>query len=306
MNCASFIAALLLLVCVCAFGAEGLQIASNDPAVTVKDGDKLVLEYLISGVTHKPYVRQFLSPSGVNVMRDQVADHIHHHGLMYAIKVDGVNFWEETKGCGKENHKAVSGVGTSVTGGVSAATFTEQLDWTAEDGKTLLNETRNIIVYKAADIPASLLTWRATLAAPEGKPEIKLGGNHYHGLGMRFLKAMDTGGEFFTPEGKVKGEVVRGDEQLTKSTWIAYGAEVEGKPVTVALFDHPSNPRKAQWFSMTNPFAYMSATMNLHREPLPVVAGKPAAIVYGVAIWDGRVKAEDVEKVCKRWLEIAK
>jgi hypothetical protein len=274
--------------------------------VTVSAGDKLVLEYLFGGVSFKPYARQALSPGGVNVARDQVADHIHHHGLMYAIKVDGVNFWEETPACGKEIHKGFSGVKTESRDGVSSATCTEQLEWAAADGKALMQETRQLTVYRAADIPASLLTWKATLAPAEGKPEIKLGGNHYHGLGIRFLKSMDKGGEHFTPEGKVNGEVVRGDELLTKGTWCAYAAEVDGKPVTAVMFDHPGNPRKALWFSMTQPFAYLSATMNLHREPLPVKAGEPVVLRYGVAVYDGKVKADEIDKLYQRWLGLEK
>lgn len=287
-------------------GESELRIDAGDKAVTVSAGDKLVLEYLFGGVPFKPYARQALSPGGVNVTRDQVADHIHHHALMYAIKVDGVNFWEETPACGKEIHKGFSGVKTESRDGVSSATCTEQLEWAAADGKALMQETRQLTVYRAADIPASLLTWKATLAPAEGKPEIKLGGNHYHGLGIRFLKSMDKGGEHFTPEGKVNGEVVRGDELLTKGTWCAYAAEVDGKPVTAVMFDHPGNPRKALWFSMTQPFAYLSATMNLHREPLPVKAGEPVVLRYGVAVYDGKVKADEIDKLYQRWLGLEK
>lgn len=294
-----------LAVCLACRGGEAqLQIGTAEPAVTVKDGDRLLLEYLFAKVPFKPYVRQVLSPGGVNVARDQVADHIHHHGLMYAIKVDGVNFWEETPACGKELHKGWAGVKTAAQDGASSATCTEQVEWAAADGKALMQETRQLTVYRAPDIPATLLTWKATLAPAEGKPEIKLGGNHYHGLGIRFLQCMDKGGEHFTPEGKVKGEVVRGNEQLTQASWCAYTAAVDGKPVTFAMFDHPGNPRKALWFSMTQPFAYLSATMNLHREPLPVKAGEPLTLRYGVALWDGKASAEEVGKLCQRWLEL--
>jgi hypothetical protein len=62
--------------------------------------------------------------------------------------------------------------------------------------------------------------------------------------------------------------------------------------------------RPAWWFIMAKPFAYMSATLNLHREPLVVEAGKPLTLIYGVAVWDGKVKAEAIEKLYARWLEL--
>ena len=36
--------------------------------------------------------------TGENLLRDAPHDHLHHHALMYGIRVNGVNFWEETPG----------------------------------------------------------------------------------------------------------------------------------------------------------------------------------------------------------------
>ncbi len=97
---------------------------------------------------------------------------------------------------------------------------------------------------------------------------MKLDGHHYYGLGMRFLTSMDSGGRFFNSS-KQPGEVVRGSERLVAAKWCAYTAKADGKPVTVAIFDHPSNPRHPnKMFTMTPPFAYLSATLNLWKEPL--------------------------------------
>ena len=302
-------AAVLGLVClgVCqALGAEShLQISTGDTAVTVKDGEWLVLEYCFDKVPFKPYARQVLSPSGVNVARDQVADHIHHHGLMYAVGAEGVGFWEETQKAGKQVHKSFADVKTAAKDGLASASFTEQLDWNGPDAKSLLREIRRIDTYRGTDLAASLLTWRTTLSPAEGRAEVKLTGSHYYGLGIRFLACMDKVGEFFTLDGKANGEVVRGDERLTKAAWCAYAAEADGKPVTLAMFDHPGNARKVLWFTMATPFAYLSAALNLHREPLAIKAGQPLALCYGVAIWDGKVKAEEIEKLYRRWLELA-
>ena len=34
------------------------------------------------------------------------------------------------------------------------------------------------------------------------------------------------------------------------------------------MFDGPDNARPVRWFTMNNPFAYMSATLNLYKEPM--------------------------------------
>ncbi len=121
---------------------------------------------------------------------------------------------------------------------------------------------------------------------------------------MRFVRSMDKNGVFMNSSGQ-PGEVVRGDERLVPALWNAYSAEADGKPVTAAMFDDPKNPRHpATWFTMTNPFAYQSATLNLLKEPMTVTKNAPLTVRYGVALFDGRVDKAAIEKVYQRWLEI--
>jgi hypothetical protein len=77
-----------------------------------------------------------------------------------------------------------------------------------------------------------------------------------------------------------------------------YTAKLDGTPVTVAIFDHPSTPVPMTAFTMgdaSDAFAYLSATMNLHREPVKLKAGETFTILYRVAVWDGEVSPETVE-----------
>ena len=55
---------------------------------------------------------------------------------------------------------------------------------------------------------------------------------------------------------------------------------------------------------MNEPFSYLSATLNLHREPITVTPEAPLLLRYGVALWDGKVQSSDVEKVYQRWLKL--
>jgi hypothetical protein len=262
-------------------------------AVPVKCGDKTILTYMRGPAPFKSYVQALYTPSGVNVIRDQVADHIHHHGLMFALTVNGTDFWIETDKCGKQ----VSTFNKSRDGGV-----VDLIDWTAPDGKVLLKERR---VVRAAlpkpDGPA-VVTWRMKLEAPEGRPAT-LTGSHYAGLGMRFQASMDKIGTFFNSSGQ-PGELIRGEEHNVPANWCAYAAECDGKPVTVALFSDPENARHpTTFFTMPVGFAYQSATLNVYREPLTIAPGKPLGLRYGVALWDGKVGADQVEAAYKEWLQ---
>ena len=292
-----------------AFAKNTMRITMKENIVSVYTAENLLLRYRYENVPFKPCAQQLFSPGGVNVLRDAPADHLHHHALMFAVKVNGVNFWEETQVAGRQVHKSFTDTRTDVKTDVEndkrfemrRASFTELIDWINPSQELLLKERRTIEVSQGTDLGATVLTWQSRFEVPAGKKSATLTGSHYHGLGMRFVKSMDTGGRFTNADGK-PGTVFRGDERLVRSTWCAYTAGADGKPVTVAMFDHPQNPRHpATWFTMTRPFAYLSATLNLHKEPLKVASGKPLVLRYAVALWDGRVETEQINQLYRRW-----
>ncbi len=286
-----------------AWGGEPMQIDKDDSALTVQRDGHAVLRYAYGHVTFKPYVQELFAPDGRNVARDNVADHIHHHGLMFALAADDIDFWSETEKCGHQRHRGFDDVGVTKRDGVPWAHFTERIDWTGPNSDdALLHETRTIAVPYVEGLPATVVTWESTLEVPQGKEAVTLSGSHYFGLGMRFPKTMDAIGKFFNAEQR-DGEIVRGEERNTPATWCAYTAAPEGKPATVAMFGHPDNVRHPTvWFTMPVPFAYMSATLNLCEEPLKLEAGKPLALKYAVVVWDKEVAPEAIGQVYQRWL----
>lgn len=307
----SFLSVALLITAIPnpALAENSMRITTGENAVSVHAGPRLLLRYPYKDVPFKPYIQQLFSPSGVNILRDAPFDHLHHHALMYAVKVDGVNFWEESPTAGKQFHKSFTDVKSDTKTDTNndkrfemrQAGFTEHIDWINSNKELLLKEHRTIDVRQGTDLSATILTWQSKFELPEGTESATLTGAHYHGLGMRFLKSMDTGGRFINADNKT-GTVFRGQERLLRSTWCAYSANADGKPVTVAMFDHPNNPRHpATWFTMTAPFAYLSATMNLHVEPLKVITGKPLVLKYAMALWDGKVESDRINNLYQSW-----
>jgi hypothetical protein len=293
-----------LTLSVAAFAEEPMRITIEADSVSVNQGQRSLLCYRYEDVPFKPYVQKLFSPSGINVLRDAPHDHLHHHALMYAVAVDGVNFWEEQTEPGRQLHKRFDDMRIDRSDETPQAGFSEQIDWiNPRSRELLLKERRTIKVKSIDDIEATLLSWQSSLAVPPGKKSMTLTGSHYFGLGMRFLESMDTGGQFLNAADQA-GEVVRGTEQLTRADWCAYTAEADGKPVTIAMFGHPENLRHpTYWFTMTAPFAYLAATLNLHREPLIVTSDKPLVLRYAVAVWDGRIDKSKIEQVYHRWVD---
>jgi hypothetical protein len=273
---------------------ERLQVQVDATEITLKQGERAVLQYRYTDVPFKPYVKALYSPNGLNVVLDAPPDHLHHHGLMFALAVDDVHFWAEDAQAGKQMH-----TNTSVDVRDDLASFSALLSWHI-DSKVLLREYRRItLLHTPPGLATNLITWWTSLMPDT---EVTLTGHHYYGLGMRFAASMDRTGTFINAAG-AEGEVFRGDERLTQANWCAYTAEVDGQPVTVAMFDHPKNVRPVTWFTMKSPFAYLSATLRYHEQPLKIAHGKTLDLYYGVAVWDGRVDSARIEQVYRHWLQ---
>lgn len=285
-------------------GTVPFQMTTDTSRVSINCGDATLAQYRYADVSFKPYIETLFTPSGVNVLLDSPPDHVHHHGLMLAVAVDGVNCWEEAPTAGKQEHRQFIDMGVKRRNGIRSAGFEERLEWVDATGGRLVDEQRTVGVRLSADRKAVLLTWRSRLSAPEGKASITLSGSHYFGLGLRFVRSMDGAGPFRNADG-APGVVFRGAERLVRSNWCAYTAQAEGKDVTVAMFGAPDNPRHpVTWFTMAEPFAYLSATLGLHEEPLKVAADAPLNLCYGVALWDGVIETAAIEQMYQQWLKL--
>ncbi|MCL4205819.1 MAG: PmoA family protein [Pirellulaceae bacterium] len=298
----------LLLACAwigspAADGAEAIRVVAEDGSLAIRSGDRDLLVYQSQPNPFKVYVQSLTTPAGRQILRDSPHDHIHHRALMYAMGVDGVDFWGEAPG-GRHGKQIPAG-GATRSVAVTAddlwqANIEQDLDWRDADGQVLLREERHLRLDGNTLPGATLLVWDSQFRTPVGKQQVELWGRHYFGLGLRMVASMDQGGKLLTPADD-QGEVVRGTEKLLSGPWCAYTAAVDGHPVTVAMFDHPDNRPKATWFTMTGPFAYLSATLGLKDEKLAVKADAPLRLRYAVALWDGEKTTSEIAEAHSRW-----
>lgn len=283
---------------------SSINVEQNAETLLMKVGGRPALEYLFGGVEFKPCVSRWHAPAGVNILRNSPYDHLHHHAMMFAAAVDGVNFWEERprETAGREIGRAPQDVFTKTADGNAAAGFSQSLDWTSPDGKILLLEKRSVELLMPKDSKVSLLSWTSTLSLLPGKQTAELSGSEYFGFGMRFVEAMDKGGRIIVADG-AKSRSVLGHAWIAPARWVAYTAAAGGQKVTVAVFDHPQNPRfPGGIFYMSEPFAYISATIGLKDRPYQIQADKPLVLKYGAALWDGEKSHEEIGAMYKKWI----
>lgn len=123
------------------------------PEWVVRHQGRTVFSYAFGPGRFKPHVRELATIEGRNLLRDAPSDHLHHHALMYAIRVNGINFWEEIPGSGVQKPvETTTSLSANPDGGVSRATLSQTLHWvTAENAflpdttsKALLSERRTL------------------------------------------------------------------------------------------------------------------------------------------------------------------
>ena len=133
-------------------GKEPVRVSTEKNVLSVCAGDSILSVYRYDDVPFKPCAQQLFSPQGVNILRDSPADHKHHHALMFAVAVDGVNFWEEQKEPGRQVHRQFAEMKANKRNEVSSGDFVERLDWVnPRSEELLLEESRRIEVCLLKD-----------------------------------------------------------------------------------------------------------------------------------------------------------
>jgi len=304
--------------------------------ITVDLGGGDSVTWQIANELPKPFIHP-LTLSGNPVTLASPYDHVHHRGIMFAMKVDDVNYWEEGEGpgFGVQRVKSVDGIWCDR----ESARFSLQIEWIAlgtqggrqragglaeepaggaatvraessvgparldgAQGSAHIAETRSFLVERIER--GILITWRSRLVA-EGVPGVVLSGKtphaavSYYGLGVRFSRAMDLSGEHLNAAGGRGVDETHG----SRAAWHDYAGLLDEAniPVGIAVFDHPKNPRHpTEWFAMQRPFAYVSASLVATRD-YPLVAGEPLELTYGLWVRPGQATRDEIEAVYRGW-----
>lgn len=265
-----------------------------------------LLTYAFGEQQFKPYVQALHTMRGENVVRDAPADHLHHHGLMFAIRVNGVNFWEERMPAGRQSVVTPPSLSfTRSEGGWPEARLVHDLEWRAPESTgswvTLLRERRELRLTVNPGQEEVALEWRAQFEVDRGAERAVLHGADYHGLGMRLPEEFDKVAEFQNSEGVPYSEAQTWD--VRPALWTAVSGRVSGREAMVALAAHPTNAGVSSFFSMRNAFAYMTATQSLGRQSLEYPAGAKFQVRYLVLVYPAAQNRNFLEGRLSPWLK---
>ena len=291
------------------------EVRADEPIQVVDDSAAQEVTFSLGGkplaVYHNkldpmPHVHFLYTPGGVNTIAGDSSKlpHGSHWGVFFGTYLtDAGKRFDFFHGMAKEVPSPAKMFQAEVRGAKKTG-FGQDLAWrsTATAAKVLLKESRSLAAYRHADLPAvTILEWQSELSCPEGADKVVLQGYDFAGLGVRMLNA----------DGDLFGESQRCDagqkNRWIKGPWRAYTySPQEGKPITVAVYDHPDNPRHPKFLEGYNkPFemGYIGVGLQLDHNPYTIQAGQPMKLRYCVAAWDGKVGTAEVAAVMARWCE---
>lgn len=242
----------------------------------------------------RPHVHPLCTPSGRVLSNAAPADHPWHFGLWSTIKfVNGENFWETY---GEFGVLSTVDVATHTPDTTSAT-----IDWIAPDGDAIaLRETRTLR-HVELDAHAYAIDWTFALEPTvdtefDRTPFTTWGG--YGGLTLR-------GAADWTDTDLRVGDDERRDRVLGEpAPWCAVASDA----ATVAILDHPSNPRfPVPWYGSNRADTYGEGWANflnaafLWAGPMQCPAGAVLTRRHRVVVADGRLATSRLAELADSW-----
>jgi hypothetical protein len=233
-------------------GESAVSVTPLADRVVVRLDGQLFTEYVFAG-TPRPYCYPLLGPGGVPLTRSypmvdvpgEEHDHPHHRSLWFTHgQVNGTDFWSEAPGHGRIVHDRFLELASGAAGGVIRSANR----WLTAAGAEVCSDERTLRFY-GGSAERRQIDVEITLKA--GGSAVVLGDTKEGSMALRLNEQMRV----VQPQGKPgAGHIldsagrVDGAAWGKRAAWCAYSGPVDGKTFTVAMFDHPQNPRYPTWW----------------------------------------------------------
>jgi hypothetical protein len=276
--------------------------------------NRKLLVYAFATNQFKPFVRELYTLRGENVLRDAPPDHLHHHGLMYAIRINGTNFWEEVGAPGVEKSVRLLGHKTGKSAaGLPEAQFTQLIHWLPVANRSVADSAAAALLIERRTLSLTVdeknqevaLRWDAAFEVGKNAGKVSLHGSQYNGLGLRLPKSFDHVAKFQNSAGTpYTGANAR---NLIPAQWTSASGVMDGRDVMAVLFGTPKNVRgPGEFYTLLEPFAYLSVTQGLEKESLEYSAGDKFAISYLLTVYPESKTRDFIQQRDARWEKKAK
>jgi len=314
------ICTLLLVLCVPAAFAASVTFQKGDGRIEVSVDGKPFTTFYYGPDTPKPYLHPLRAADGTIVTRlypmetveGEPHDHPHHRGLWFTHgDVNGLDFWanegksEGPMKPGKITLRKVEKV-EDASGAIRAV-----FEWKTPDGKVLLTEDRTMVF--GGDANRRTVDFDVTFQAVS--EAVKFGDTKEGTFAIRLAapleephprtKGPERTGKIVNAEGKTGEKETWGK----RSAWVDYSGKLNGKPVGIAIFDHPSNPKHPTYWHVRS-YGLFAANIFGERDfyddktkdgSVTLDPGKPMRFRYRVVIHPGDTQAAGIAELFKEY-----
>lgn len=305
------LASLLPLLVEISFGSEKQQPAGwawdSQPgkSIALRRGDAIIWQFRYGPDQPKPHFHPVALPDGRVVTWDRPPDHVWHHGLWFSWKfIQGVNYWEPDAATGKVPGRTEWRNVEFTTRPDLSARIEMDLSYRADDGPAVLAEKRAIAISAPDAHGTYHFDWTSAFTAGakdvildrtplEGEPGGQPWGG-YAGLSIRLAEGLkDRRAD--TTEGPL--EFNEDSRSRSRARALDYHGLIGGKPVGVAICDHPDNLKHpSPWYVIRDdPMSYFSPAV-LCYGPHTLPAGQSFTLRYRVIIHEGRWDSKRLER----------
>ncbi len=290
-----------------------LKIIKKEATVDVMIGDELFTTFDF-GSYKKPILYPVYGPGQIGMtrnwpMKDGVKgeqhDHPHHKSIWIGHEINGLHFWSEQGGSVKTVDVSI---GQEIENG-----FVASSKWVRDtDEQTMLSDST--IYQFGFDESARWIDCSVTFLASHGDftfddtkeglfairthPDLRLKANPKAGVGEVFGNATNSEG--------VKGAAIWGKP----AKWLLYHGTIDGKPMSIAMYDHPQNLRHpTTWHARdyglvtANPFGqhhFMGKAKGAGK--VTIKKDKSLSLKYRVEFIGGIATAADVNSRYERFV----
>ncbi len=304
----SLIAGLATVLFAMQTGQVEVKVMDADHRVDIRIDGKLFTSYQFGpDYKQKPVFYPVLTPSGKMVNRDlpfinkgfKIDDHPHHQSVYFGYgDVNGYDFWSTGHG-ERIVHRAIVNTQGGPEGSLAIV-----LDWLTPEGEALVREYRRVtfggegnLRWMDHDIRLEALNKRLEFAdTKEGIFAFRLADE---------LREDKGTGRYENAFGWETEQGVWGK----RAPWVALRGILEGEPVTVAIFDHPSTVNypsywhaRAYGLFAVNPFGKKDFVKGSEPMNLSIRAGESFHFKYRILLYSGTIPKKDLDEAYQAFI----
>ena len=311
-----------LLACTPAMHAETVAVERDGDKIAVEIGGQPFTSFYFGADATKPYLHPLRAPDGTVVTRSypmeevdgEQTDHPHHRGVWFSHgEVNGFDFWANEvsqRNRGKKGTIALNEI-EAVESGANRGLIRASFNWLDTGGMALLAESRSMTFERIGR--DNVVSFDITLAALVDS--VHFGDTKEGTFAVRMATELEE--QHLRAKGIARtGKITNADGKSTeantwgkRSPWVDYAGTLQGKPMGVAIFDHPSNPKFPTYWHVRG-YGLFAANIfgehDFHADEsrdgsITLANGKTLRFRYRVVVHPGRTADANIESKYKAW-----